>query len=133
MSQGLDTWEKQWTTDMGFYVPSERAVLRGRDLFSELNALSWMALLIYGVTGRMPDSKQVALLNAIWTLVTSYPDPRLWNNRIGTLAGVSRSTAALGISAGIAVSEAVVYGQQPILGAARLFNEVAPLLSHKFS
>ena len=42
---------------------------------------------------------------------TSYPDPRIWNNRVAALAGTARSTGALGISAALAVSEAHIYGR----------------------
>jgi hypothetical protein len=42
---------------------------------------------------------------------TSYPDPRIWNNRVAALAGTARSTGNLGMSAAIAVSEASIYGR----------------------
>ena len=107
MKTPLAAWENTWTTSLGAYFPGERVVLRGRDLFTELKDLSWIGLLIYGITGNIPDQKSVRLLNGIWTLATSYPDPRIWNNRIGALAGTARSTATLGVSAGID-DEAVV-------------------------
>lgn len=124
MKTPLAAWENTWTTSLGAYFPGERVVLRGRDLFTELKDLSWIGLLIYGITGNIPDEKSVRLLNGIWTLATSYPDPRIWNNRIGALAGTARSTATLGVSAGIAITEAVVYGLQPVLGATQLLIDV---------
>ncbi len=57
------------------------------------------------------------MLHSLWTY-TSYPDPRLWNNRVAALAGTARSTGALGIAAAIAVSEATIYGWQPAMAAA---------------
>jgi hypothetical protein len=56
------------------------------------------------------------VLNAIW-VYTSYPDPRLWNNRVTALAGTARSTGALGIGAAVAVSEASIYGRRPDIRA----------------
>ena len=109
---------------MGGYEPGAKAVLRGKDMFTQLQHLDWMGLLLYGVTGKMPSDKQARLLSGIWAIATSYPDPRLWNNRIATLAGVARSTGTLGVSAGIAVSEAVVYGQQPFFGAIHLLLDI---------
>jgi hypothetical protein len=57
------------------------------------------------------------LFEGIWTLCTSYPDPRLWNNRIAALAGTARSTATLAISAANAASEASIYGHRPVIRA----------------
>jgi citrate synthase len=92
-------------------------VFRGKDLFRELKDLPWMALLLYGITGRIPTENQVCLFEGMWTLCTSYPDPRIWNNRVAALAGTARSTAALGISAATAVSEASIYGRRPDIRA----------------
>jgi hypothetical protein len=49
-------------------------------------------------------------MNALWTY-TSYPDARIWNNRVAALSGSARSTGSLGISAALAVSEAHIYGR----------------------
>lgn len=109
--------EDRWITNMGAWFPGERVVYRGKDLFHDLKDLRWMALLLYGITGRIPDAKQVRLFEGMWTLCTSYPDPRLWNNRVAALAGTARSTAALAISAANAISEASIYGRRPDIRA----------------
>ena len=44
-------------------------------------------------------------MHALW-VNTSYPDARIWNNRVAALAGSARSTGNLGVSAALAVSEA---------------------------
>ncbi|MDQ7015469.1 MAG: citrate/2-methylcitrate synthase [Gammaproteobacteria bacterium] len=108
--------EKLWKTQMGGWFGAEqRVVYRGKDLFHELQDHSWLKLLIFGVTGRELSTEQVALLDAAWVICTSYPDPRLWNNRVAALAGTARSTASLAISASTAVSEATVYGHRAAL------------------
>lgn len=109
--------EDHWVTRMGAWFPGQRVVFRGKDLFHDFRDLPWMALLVYGITGRMPDANAVRLLEGLWKLCTSYPDPRLWNNRIAALAGTARSSAALAIGAGTAVSEASIYGFRPIIRA----------------
>lgn len=76
-----------------------------------------MELLLYGITGRRFDEKQIRLFESIWALGTSYPDPRIWNNRVAALAGTARSTATLGLSAAISVSEATIYGRRPDIRA----------------
>ncbi|MDQ3775887.1 MAG: hypothetical protein M3461_16805 [Pseudomonadota bacterium] len=109
--------EDRLITRMGAWFPGERVVFRGKDLFHDLKDSSWMGLLLYGITGRLLTDNQIRLFEGIWTLCTSYPDPRLWNNRVAALAGAVRSTAALGISAANAVSEASIYGGRPIIRA----------------
>src|SRR3569832_2952655 len=124
----------RWRTKMGAFFPGKRVVFRGKDLFTEFGHLSWMQLYLYGITGRIFTEAQGKLFEGMWVLCTSYPDPRLWNNRIGSLAGTSRTTGNLGISAAIAVSEASIYGRRPdfrainfLLRARRLLNDGKPL------
>jgi hypothetical protein len=88
------------------------AIFRGKDLHTELDDLGWMAIYLLGVTGRTFSDAELRLLEAIWTY-TSYPDTRIWNNRVAALAGSTSSTGALGLSAALAVSEAGIYGQGP--------------------
>lgn len=95
---------------VGGFVPGSHAIFRGCDLHSELKDMDWVALYVFGITGRRFTEQQVRLMNAIWTY-TSYPDARLWNNRVAALAGSARSTGNLGVSAALAVSEASIYGR----------------------
>jgi|WetSurMetagenome_2_1015567.scaffolds.fasta_scaffold00176_14 hypothetical protein len=97
-------------TRMGACYPGVRAVFRGFDLHKELKDIDWIDLYMFGVTGRRFSPSQLRLLNSIWTY-TSYPDARIWNNRVAALAGTARSTGNLGISAALAVSEASIYGR----------------------
>jgi len=111
----LNQWEQTWETAMGAWFPGERVLFRGKELLQELNQLSWMELILFGITGRQFQPNQIKLFEAIWVISTSFPEPRLWNNRIATLAGTSRSTVNLGVSAGIAASEAIIFGHRPLL------------------
>lgn len=97
-------------SSMGACFPGERAVFRGHDLHAELKDLDWIELYIFGITGRRFTPEQLRLLQAIW-VYTSYPDARIWNNRVAALAGSARSTGTLGIAAALAVSEASIYGR----------------------
>jgi hypothetical protein len=97
-------------TRMGACFPGVRAIFRGHDLHRELKDIDWLDLYMFGITGRRFSPDQLILLNAIWTY-TSYPDARIWNNRVAALAGAARSTGNLGVSAALAVSEASLYGR----------------------
>lgn len=96
-------------TRMGACFPGSHAVFRGHDLHADLHAMDWIELYLFGITGRRFSLEQIKILHAIW-VNTSYPDARLWNNRVAALAGSVRSSASLGIAAALAVSEATVYG-----------------------
>ena len=97
-------------TSAGAFFPGERAVFRGHDLHTSLKDMDWLELYLFGITGRRFTPQQMKVLHAIWTY-TSYPDTRLWNNRVAALAGTARSTGNLGIAAALAVSEAQIYGR----------------------
>lgn len=97
-------------TRMGGAFVGERAVFRGHDLHAELADMDWMALYVFGITGQRYSPAQLKVLHAIW-VYTSYPDARIWNNRVAALAGSARSSGNLGVAAALAVSEAEIYGR----------------------
>lgn len=115
--EDLLRYEKCWETSIGLSFPGERVVFRGQDLFSEFSDKSWMELLLYGITGKKFSKEQIQLFESIWTISTSYPDPRIWNNRVSALAGTARSTACLAVGASNAMSEALLYGRRPDIRA----------------
>jgi hypothetical protein len=123
----LNYFEDNWETGMGAWFPGERVVLRGKDVLEDLGHRPWMEYLVYAVTGR--ESPPLArLIEGIWALSSSFPDPRLWNNRVAALAGTTRSTGALAIAAANAVSEATLYGLRTSRGALDFFYRAKRLL-----
>lgn len=107
--QLLEKYVGRLVTRMGALFPGERAVFRGHDLHASLKDMDWLELYLFGITGRRFTPQQMKVLQAIWSY-TSYPDARIWNNRVAALAGTARSTASLGIAAALAVSDARIYG-----------------------
>lgn len=95
---------------MGTFYPGSHVIFRGHDLHVDLKDMDWLELYVFGITGRRFSQEQLRLMHSIWTY-TSYPDIRLWNNRVAALAGSARSTGNLGIAAALAVSEASIYGR----------------------
>lgn len=94
---------------MGTFYPGSHVIFRGHDLHTDLKDMDWLELYLFGITNRRFTPEQLRLLHSIWTY-TSYPDARIWNNRVAALAGSSRSTGSLGMSAALAISEASIYG-----------------------
>ncbi|MET0595336.1 MAG: citryl-CoA lyase [Polyangiaceae bacterium] len=97
---------------VGAVFIGSHAVFRGKDLHAELGDASWLDLYLFGITGRRFSGPKLRMLEAMWTY-TSYPDARIWNNRVAALAGTTRSTGNLGVTAALGVSEAKIYGQGP--------------------
>lgn len=107
----LASWEGPLRSEVGGCFPGERAVFRGLDLHTSLHDADWLDLYLFGITGRRHTAAQLKVLHAIWVM-TSYPDARLWNNRVAALAGSARSTGTLALAAALATSEAAIYGRQ---------------------
>ncbi|WP_457324622.1 hypothetical protein [Roseateles sp. P5_E11] len=107
---------KPLATRAGKAFVGTRAVFLGHDLHEDLRHADWVELYMLSITGRRFDEPALKLLHAMW-VCTSYPDARLWNNRVAALAGSARSTPALGMSAALGMSEATVYGGHPCVRA----------------
>jgi len=110
MTSPLEQHAGRLRTRMGGAFVGQRAVFRGHDLHAELGDMDWLALYTFGITGQRYTPAQIKVLHAIWVF-TSYPDARIWNNRVAALAGSARSSGNLGVAAALAVSEAEIYGR----------------------
>ena len=90
-------------------IGKERVVLRGVDFLSGCNKRSWAEHLFFAITGE--ENKEFSrLIEAMWVTVTSFPDPRLWVNRVAALGGTVRTTGSLAANAASALGEANAYG-----------------------
>lgn len=117
----LEQYVGRLVTRMGAVFPGERAVVRGHDLHASLKDMDWLELYLFGITGRRYTNQQMKVFHVLWSY-TSYPDARLWNNRVASLAGTARSTGTLGIAAAMAVSEAQIYGWGAALRASEFLT-----------
>lgn len=88
----------------------------------------WMGRYLTGVTGRRFAARELRLLEAAW-VYTSYPDARIWNNRVAALAGSARAPGHLGLSAALAISDARIYGGGSFIRAAVFFARTRAALA----
>ena len=114
----LQAYEHQLKSKSACF-PGSHVVFRGLDLHQDplFATLDWFGMHVFGVTGIKLSPAQQNLISFIWT-ITSYPDARLWNNRIAALAGGTRSTGCQGVAGAIAATEALNFGLQPMIHAA---------------
>ena len=113
----LDAHEGAMRTRMGQCFPGQRTVFRGVDLHQEFRDADWIDLYMFSITGRRLPANALKVLQSVW-VYTSYPDARLWNNRVAAMAGSARGTGAQALGAALACSEAAIFGRQPEIGAA---------------
>lgn len=124
----LEEREDNWVTDMGAWFAGERVVFRGKDLFTELFDKSWVDIWFYGITGKFFTKEQIELFSRTWVICTSYPEPRIWNNRVAALSGTARTTAMMAVSCAIAVSEGKFYGGQANFAAVEFIKKAKKLV-----
>lgn len=84
--------------------------VHGHSLLEDLvGRRSFFEVLYLEVTGKLPDPRLARWIEASF-LCLAFPDPRIWCNQIGALAGSVRLTPTVGISAGVMASESTLYG-----------------------
>ena len=104
------------------------SLLHGYSIQRELvGKLSWMQSMIFSATGKVPPENHAHLIEAMF-IVTSYPDPRLWCNRVAALAGTARVPAMSALSVGIASSEARLYNGQATYAATSIIKKAKLIL-----
>ena len=119
----IDGADRTLRTSAGIVVPGKYAFMRDLDIHKDMPNWPWMKGWLFAVTGRQFSDAEVRLVEGIW-LYTSYPDVRLWNNRVAAFAASARSTPSLGLAAGISSSEAYVFGRQPDFQAVSFIQRV---------
>lgn len=107
----------------GGWSADGKAVMHGYDIHEQLSPnITWMQGMILATTGRLYPKNVARLLEAIF-VTTGYPDPRLWCNRVVTLAGSTHCPAVASLASGLASAEAGIYGGQSEYWAARTIQK----------
>lgn len=120
MAHPLSPHTETITTSVGGAWPGHRAVFRGRDIHDDLvQETDWITVCAEAA-GAQISSAQAQFLQRVF-ITTSYPDLRIWCNRVAALAGSMRSTPALAMAAANATAEAMIYGRRNEYRAASFF------------
>ena len=130
--EDLQSAQDQLHSALGKAFLSERVVMRGKDLHYELGKQDWLSVMVYAITGREFSENQIRYMNFMW-VATSYPDAGIWPNQATALAGTSRTTPSLSLVAGLALSEARLYGRKPDRRAMDFFYRAAAKLDQGLS
>lgn len=87
----------------------------GFDVMKDLvGKKSYMQMVVLNATGRLPSKALADWVEAIH-ICLSWPDPRIWCNRVGALAGTSRTSCVAASTLGTLAAESVSYGIKPLI------------------
>lgn len=87
----------------------------GYDMMNDLvGKASYMQVVVLNATGRLPSKALADWIEAIH-ICLSWPDPRIWCNRIGALAGSSRTSSVAASCLGVLAAESTSYGIKPLI------------------
>ena len=96
----------------------------GHDLLKEmLPNKRYFHVLILNVLGRVPEDRFCAWVEAIF-ICLSWPDPRIWCNGVGALAGSSQTTSVAATAAGMLASDSIMYGPYTVQKGIEFINQV---------
>lgn len=79
---------------------------------------SYFQVLVLGVTRQLPEKRLADWIEASF-ICLSWPDPRIWCNALGALAGSERVAPAAAVSAGILASDSMMYASGAIPAGCR--------------
>ena len=97
-------------THIGGWKIGEGVTTYGYSLFDELvGRVSYFEVLILSITGKIPEQNLAKWTEAIYSCL-SFPDPRIWCNQVGALAGTMKSSPVPAITAGVQASDSRMYG-----------------------
>lgn len=87
----------------------------GYSLMDDLvGEVSYFQIMMMNVLGRLPGKRVAEWLEASFVCM-SWPDPRIWCNQIGALAGTAQTKAVAATTAGILAADSTMYGSRPLL------------------
>ncbi len=119
-----DTRRGWLRTRKGGWVIGEAVYNHGYSMMEDLvGKCSYFQVLVLNVTGRLPEPRLADWLEACF-ICLSWPDPRIWCNQIGALAGAAQTSPVAAVCAGTLAADSRLYGPG-VLEAAGAFIATA--------
>lgn len=114
-----DSRRNRIRTRKGGWRIGEGIRVHGHSLLVELvGRHSFTEVLFLEVTGQLPEPRLARWIEGSF-LCLAFPDPRIWCNQIGALAGSTRIPPTTGIAAGTMASDSRLYGPGSTRAACR--------------
>jgi len=114
---GTEIWDRQRgvvRSRNGGWIIGKGVYCHGYNMMDELvGQVTYMQALVLNATGRLPSKDVADWIEAIH-ICLSWPDPRIWCNHIGALAGSVQTSPVAATVAGILASDSRSYGIKPL-------------------
>lgn len=125
----LDQRRGKIISNTGGWFPGKGVFTHGYSMLEELvGEKTYFQILILNATGKLVGKPLADWVEAMYGCL-SWPDPRIWCNQIGALAGSARTSAVAATSVGILATDSRSYGVLPIIEGAKFIQNA--LKSHQ--
>jgi len=105
---------KRIVSTIGGWRIGEGVYSHGYNITGELmGSISYMQMHVLNVTGRIVDKDIADWIESV-CIGLSWPDPRIWCNHVGALAGSMGTTPIAAMAAGAMASDSAMYGARTL-------------------
>lgn len=118
----LDQRRNKIISRTGGWFAGKGVYSHGYSMLEELVGYkSYFQILILNATGKLVERHIADCVEAIYGCL-SWPDPRIWCNQIGALAGATRTSPVTATVLGCLATESTMYGVLPIADCAQFIQ-----------
>lgn len=111
----LDRRRGKIISSTGGWFPGKGVFSHGYSMLEELvGEKTYFQILILNATGKLVEKPLADWVEALYGCL-SWPDPRIWCNQIGALAGAARTTVMSATAMGSLAADSRIYGVLPLL------------------
>ncbi len=102
-------------SNTGGWFPGKGVFSHGYSMLEDLvGEKSYFQILVLNATGRLVGRELADWIEAVYGCL-SWPDPRIWCNQIGALAGAARASVVAGTAMGVLATDSRSYGVLPLI------------------
>jgi citrate synthase len=110
-------------SNTGGWFPGKGVFSHGYSMLEELvGEKSYFQILILNATGKLVSKELADWVEAIYGCL-SWPDPRIWCNQIGALAGAARTSVVAATTLGSLAADSRSYGPYTLLDGLRFIQD----------
>lgn len=119
----LDSRRNKIFSFNGGWFPGKGVYCHGYSMMDELiGKKTYFQIMILNATGRLVDKSVADWSEGIYGCL-SWPDPRIWCNQIGALAGTARASNLVATVMGSLAADSRTYGSLPIVEGATFIQQ----------
>lgn len=123
----LDERRGKIFSNTGGWFPGKGVYSHGYSMLEDLvGKKTYFQILILNATGKLVSKTLADWVEGIYGCL-SWPDPRIWCNQIGALAGAARTSVVAATTIGILAADSRSYGQYTLLEGVKFIQEALQL------